>query len=58
MNKAIEAALEAIQRNRHEKRVAKIDAWASRMDREVADGFARFKSAMDHKEPKPGRVWP
>lgn len=58
MTNAIEAALEAIRENRRKKRLAKIDAWAKRMDGEVTEGFARFATAMEHREPRLEKVWP
>lgn len=39
-------------------RFAKLDAWAARMDIEIAEGFARFRKYMDKPMPKYARIWP
>lgn len=55
----IKAAVEGRVRKVRSEQMAKIEAWASRMDKEVADGFVRFHQAVEHNksEPKPRKVW-
>ena len=48
-----------VPESRIKERMAKIDAWAARMDQEIGDFFDRVR-AFDiarAKEPKPRRIW-